>query len=312
MTTPQDESRDEKLLLQVVDTIFVSRTSDAMGEALATLFRDGFQRAAVGLMICGAGDDQRLAIAIAPSAPETTAPWRARIERAAAERSEPGDNVVALPLRHAGEQLGVLYLPAPGPVQAATLDRIATWLYRRRQFERGALLDPLTGLYNRHHLEEIATRVQHLCRRNRQPVSLALLDVDHFKAVNDHYGHLQGDRVLATFAATLRQTIRRSDFAFRLGGDEFMILMPETPLAGAVQALCRIQAAAQDAGDQDAPSCAYRFSAGVAEGCGEDQWRDWLAQADKALYAAKRAGGNQIGTVQPGSQRIECLPAPSL
>lgn len=312
MTDPQNDGSEDVRLLQAADVVLSASSSAALGAALAEWFRSWFGLAAAGFMADDVGGDRRLAIAVDPAATETGTAERTRIERAVADGLEPGDDVVVLPLRHAGEQLGVLYLPAPVSVQAATLDRVATWLHQRRQFERQALLDPLTGLYNRRYMEEIATRVQHLCRRNRQPASLVLLDIDRFKAVNDRYGHLQGDRVLATLAATLRKTIRRSDFAFRLGGDEFVVLMPETSLAGAIQALRRMQSAVQDAGDPAAPSVACRFSAGVVEGCGQEEWRAWLAQADNALYAAKRAGGNQIGTVQPGSPCIECLSLPSL
>jgi diguanylate cyclase (GGDEF)-like protein len=159
--------------------------------------------------------------------------------------------------------------------------------------EQQALTDELTGLPNRRHflkhLEQEFARVLRYQRR----ASLVMLDLDHFKQINDHYGHDAGDQVLRHFAGLLRSALRTGDFAGRLGGEEFALLLPETPLDGAMSVLERVRAAlARATLDQVAPDLKYDFSGGVSELIQSQpvSHSQWLIQADQALYRAKNNG----------------------
>lgn len=150
--------------------------------------------------------------------------------------------------------------------------------------------DELTGLSNRRHMTDLIAREQQRQRRTHAPVCMAMLDLDHFKKVNDAFGHAAGDMVLKTFARTLRQTMRSTDEISRWGGEEFLLLMPHTSLEEATLAVERLRTALQTA------SLAWvspvTFSAGIvlaAEGLDMDQV---IACADEAMYRAKAQGRN--------------------
>ncbi|WP_341503505.1 GGDEF domain-containing protein [Gallaecimonas sp. GXIMD4217] len=153
---------------------------------------------------------------------------------------------------------------------------------------RQARTDALTGLGNRSAFEEDRARLRALCERTCGAISLALVDLDNFKPVNDRHGHQQGDRVLAALAQTLKAASRGSDAVYRIGGDEFALLLPQTNLAGAEifgQRLLRQVA--------DEPTL-RRFGVGISLGlaqCNEKESDgDWHHRADVALYEAKDAG----------------------
>lgn len=172
------------------------------------------------------------------------------------------------------------------PLRNALLYRLA---------REGAIKDPLTGLYNRLALDEAAKREIDRARRYGAPVSLVCVDIDHFKRINDTWGHSAGDGVIRHVAEIMRQTARTSDMAFRIGGEEFVILAANTTLDGALQLGERIRTAlaGQPFQWREQP-IDVTLSAGVAE-CQPD-W-DLLAlfeQADKGLYAAKRGGRNRV------------------
>lgn len=143
--------------------------------------------------------------------------------------------------------------------------------------------DPLTGLGNRKALMEDLARLLAAADRRGTPLSVVALDLDGLKAVNDRHGHLAGDRLLSHFAGLLRQCLRGQDLAVRAGGDEFMLLLPDTDAAGARRLVERIQGAASVAGPD------VRFSAGIATSSA-GATVDWLlALADDALYTQKSA-----------------------
>ena len=156
-------------------------------------------------------------------------------------------------------------------------------------------LDPLTGLHNRRHLLDVAHGLHQRSLRDSQPLSLILIDLDRFKQINDRYGHPVGDRILQAFAQTLLEETRQVDVVARLGGEEFCILMPDTPSSGAMEVAerlrQRIQAVSfQHLGIPDPVS----ISLGVAMDAGNDATFDRLySRADEALYAAKSAGRNR-------------------
>jgi diguanylate cyclase (GGDEF)-like protein len=149
-----------------------------------------------------------------------------------------------------------------------------------------ARTDPLTGVYNRRFLEEFLSREIVRSRRGHQPLSILLLDLDEFKAFNDVHGHLAGDQTLATVGAGLRSAVRATDVVARYGGDEFVVVLPNTPGE-------RARRIARDLG-QAVPK-PLTFSAGI--GClGEDilTVADLLAVADAALLRAKRGAGSKL------------------
>lgn len=174
--------------------------------------------------------------------------------------------------------------------------------FRRQREERAALerltrLDPLTELGNRRDFFERAEREVARCRRFAEPVSLMILDIDHFKRINDERGHPVGDEVLRHFGRVCRQSLRSIDIAGRLGGEEFGVLMPGTDVATAHHAAERLRlAVASDAAPcADGAPIAYSVSAGIST---LSPWttgvRDLLRKADLALYEAKRAGRNRV------------------
>lgn len=164
-------------------------------------------------------------------------------------------------------------------------------------FEQVALSDALTGVHSRRWLDDTLPR---LCDRHRydgKPLSLAVVDVDHFKRINDTHGHATGDVVLMAIAKTMRQRLRPTDFVARYGGEEFVLIFPHTPLAGAIIAAERqreaVLAAPQKTRD-GAPIASATVSIGVAElQPGQDGAR-LIQVADSALYRAKKHGRNRV------------------
>lgn len=165
-----------------------------------------------------------------------------------------------------------------------------------RHLESLAVTDTLTGLVNRRGLLARLETEYARSLRTQHTFALAICDLDHFKRVNDTYGHPAGDRVLATFAATLRENTRCIDLAARWGGEEFAILLPESSAEDAVAALERLRRAVSELriphGDD---MIAITVSIGVADYCiGDDLVEQLLERADSALYAAKSGGRNRI------------------
>ena len=166
-------------------------------------------------------------------------------------------------------------------------------LERRNQTLLGRLAaeartDPLTGLSNRRGLEERAELEIARSRRDNTPIALASFDLDHFKRINDEWGHEAGDRVLAWIGRVLRAESRDIDTVARLGGEEFVALLPDTDLAGACQFTERVRAALDKHEPQGLPPVSV--SAGVVSVRDPQDLPAMLQQADSALYAAKRAG----------------------
>jgi diguanylate cyclase (GGDEF)-like protein len=160
-----------------------------------------------------------------------------------------------------------------------------------------AVRDFLTGLFNRRHLNDILPSMMALARRDQQPLAVALIDLDHFKAVNDRHGHGVGDRLLAAFGDMLAQQCRKSDVACRYGGEEFCLLMPRTD-AGAARrklgALLKLWRAAEFNVDA-APLTGHTFSAGIADTSSDPVSAEaLLKRADDLLLEAKRLGRNRI------------------
>jgi diguanylate cyclase (GGDEF)-like protein/PAS domain S-box-containing protein len=158
-----------------------------------------------------------------------------------------------------------------------------------------ARIDPLTGLPNRRHLIAELEEAFNNARREGTELSVAVGDIDRFKAINDTYGHAIGDRVLATFAELLRPCLRGGDFAGRLGGDEFCIFFPRSTAARARRALERVRSQLSEAVFSEAGRVPFSVSVsfGVAEMSLETESSRLLEAADRALYRAKQEGRNR-------------------
>lgn len=163
-----------------------------------------------------------------------------------------------------------------------------------------AMTDPLTGLHNRRYAMERLAQEWGAAERNRQPLSIMSLDIDHFKQINDTYGHDVGDIVLRHFAETLKEFSRSPDIACRIGGEEFLMLAPSTPLDGAMQYADRIRARIEAKAIAAAGTHLHlTVSIGVAQKSVDTANLDQLLkQADDALYRAKREGRNRVVAAQ--------------
>ena len=162
-----------------------------------------------------------------------------------------------------------------------------------------ALVDGLTGLANRRGFEEALQRCLEDVGRKHAPSPCVLMaDIDHFKNVNDTYGHIFGDKVIRSVASVLHQSIKGKDMAARFGGEEFIILLPDTPLNGACSLAETIRMTIQNGrirrGDTDKSLAQVTISLGVASYKQGESASDFVARADSALYASKGQGRNRV------------------
>lgn len=207
-------------------------------------------------------------------------------------------------------------LAAPGGVAAASLlvvfaaCIVATFGFIMLHKERAeaealrlATTDPLTGAYNRRTFHEIAERELSRVRRGGQPLSIVMVDVDHFRQINERHGHRVGDAVLARVAESIRSALRKEDMLVRFGGEEFLVLLPDVPGPGAVVVAGRVRrtVAAQpiEVGEL---KLAVTVSLGVAARLdeGPESIEGLLARADSALALAKQRGRNRVVALSLG------------
>lgn len=170
-----------------------------------------------------------------------------------------------------------------------------------RDLVRFATLDPLTELFNRRTIEDLARRELSMSRRKGQPMTLAMLDVDNFKMINDTFGHSAGDDALRQVVASIADLLRAQDLIGRVGGEEFLVVMPSTNTAQALVAAERLRAVVESTGLLlDGKRVSLTVSIGLASFAGGDQDLDALLKnADRALYAAKAAGRNRVSSGLP-------------
>lgn len=173
-----------------------------------------------------------------------------------------------------------------------------------RELQRLATTDMLTGIANRRaFLETAESAYAHSCHSG-EPLTLLMLDLDHFKTINDRYGHLEGDRALVAFAQAVKSQLRASDAVGRLGGEEFGVLLPLTTLAEGLEAAHRILQSVRALQLSDDTGQAYRITTSLGVGAfrqGDRSLRDMLDRADQALYQAKHRGRDQIASLEtPG------------
>lgn len=219
----------------------------------------------------------------------------------AAERIAAGKLEVQLPVAQRDEvgQLTQVFNQMAGRLRSSHEKIEAASLALRqqnRQLEKLSITDNLTGLYNRNKLDEILSEQLRRFRRSQRPFSLLMLDIDHFKQLNDTHGHLAGDQVLVGVAKTLAESIRSVDYAARYGGEEFIIVLPETNTSTArelAERICtRVRNSLYPYRDQ---ALTVTLSIGVAGIRSSDGDADAIiSRADRMMYEAKGAGRNRV------------------
>ncbi|MCC6190953.1 MAG: diguanylate cyclase [Anaerolineales bacterium] len=302
----------DQVLVSVVEAAV--RLTAADGGALYLLDDRGAQLALRTVLRADEGGarpaDEPAADALAARVARTNQPevWRPPVDQPP-QTSVPAGPALYVPLRLREEMFGVLAVDSRrggraldetevGPLSTLA-DHAAIAIANARLFARLQLqstTDDLTGLYNRRHLLSLAEREFRRVRRFNRALSTIMLDIDHFKQVNDTYGHAAGDDVIAEVARRLRTNIRSIDLIGRYGGEEFVLVLPETGLAGARLVAERLRRAIALT---PVPTAADRLpitiSLGVADAQADvGELAALIARADQAMYAAKQAGRNRV------------------
>lgn len=164
--------------------------------------------------------------------------------------------------------------------------------------------DPLTGVLNRRGLDEAFRREASRSDRQQSSLCVALLDLDNFKALNDTHGHAAGDAALSAVAAVARGTLRPNDQVGRFGGEEFLVLLPDTALRESAAVMARVKRdLARRAIDGLPAGMTVTFSAGVAQRAPGETLEHLVIRTDEALYRAKRAGKNRVALARTAAER---------
>jgi diguanylate cyclase (GGDEF)-like protein len=213
---------------------------------------------------------------------------------------EPHGHLI-VPLKAVDKVVGLLnlYLKAGKEVSdglvnlfAALGNQIGIAVNNARLYEETrsfSLHDPLTGLGNRRLMETQLEKCFEVARRYDEDLSLVMVDIDHFKRYNDTLGHQAGDQLLAILAKILLREVRRADYVFRFGGEEFLVLLPETGPERAMEAAERLRMAVET-------EAGVTISLGVAALNGSMEPEELIADADSSLYQAKQNGRNRVET----------------
>lgn len=164
------------------------------------------------------------------------------------------------------------------------------------KYKQLSIVDDLTGLFNKRHLNiQLEGEILRALRYDR-PLSLLMMDIDNFKQVNDTYGHSQGDQVLAGLARMLKSCIRNSDIAFRYGGEEMVLILPETPIEGCVQIAERVRqsCACLPFPVNSSENIVVTLSIGATQYVSGETQNDFVSRADQNMYCAKKKGKNRV------------------
>jgi diguanylate cyclase (GGDEF)-like protein len=227
-------------------------------------------------------------------------------------------STACIPMQAQGHSLGFVYLSAPGPgdIQGVALaemaaEHLSLALFNLRLQERlrnQSIRDPLTGLFNRRYLDESLSRELARCQRRGLPLSVFVIDIDHFKTFNDNHGHDAGDTVLKAFADLLRKRTREEDIACRMGGEEFVVICPELGLETAVERANEFRTALQalHVAHLNTTLPTITVSIGIAIAPQQGSHPDQLIKAaDAALYLAKNNGRNRVEVLGSNSRMPE-------
>ncbi|HFT7171330.1 TPA: diguanylate cyclase AdrA [Enterobacter hormaechei] len=161
----------------------------------------------------------------------------------------------------------------------------------KRRLELMSTRDGMTGVFNRRHWETLLRNEFEACRRSHRQATILLIDIDHFKTINDTWGHDVGDEAIVAITRQLQLTLRAGDYIGRFGGDEFAVIMSGTPADNAIAAMARVHESLVNMPLHGAPMARLCISVGVAPwGAQFTHYREWLKAADVALYKAKNAG----------------------
>ncbi|HSA92624.1 MAG TPA: GGDEF domain-containing protein [Terriglobales bacterium] len=171
----------------------------------------------------------------------------------------------------------------------AARNMLLTQLIRAEAAEQESVLDPLTGLYNRRYMEQALVKEMRRAERLDSRVTLLMIDLDDFKAINTRFGHQAGDRFLRQASETLESVFRESDTVIRYGGDEFLVILPDTSRAAAEHAVARLEEKTRQWNDaHGGPGYRLGFSCGLAECQPGYETVEALARADAEMYRSKR------------------------
>ena len=225
---------------------------------------------------------------------------------------QPGQSYVCMPVQGQGQVLGLLHLALEVGARSSrpsaqaerrlraltdTIGPALANLKLRDALRELALHDPLTGLYNRRYMEDALAREFHRSRRSGKPVSVIMIDIDHFKRFNDTFGHDAGDFVLSAVAKTITKNVRPSDIACRYGGEELAVVLLEADLECTAQRAEKLRAALSQTNlthnGQVLPAPTASFGVATFPEHGESP-ADVMKAADQALYRAKKAGRDQV------------------
>ncbi len=216
-----------------------------------------------------------------------------------------GDYALEIPMLARGETLGLLQIYAEGDEAELRLEKIhglgtaladamslaLSNIALREKLRGQALRDPLTNLYNRRYMEDALERFVRLAERENRDLSVIMIDLDHFKRLNDQYGHAKGDSTLRDAASVISHMLRDSDVACRYGGEELIVLLPDCGIEMAAnkaeQIRIGIESLSQTNGAQVSASLGVASTPAASS-------KDLVAQADAALYRAKQAGRNRV------------------
>lgn len=192
----------------------------------------------------------------------------------------------------------------PLAIGTATYSLASKLARQNKRLDELGRTDALTGLANRRECLSLVGTELARHRRNGRPAVLVILDIDNFKEINDRYGHPIGDEVLCEIARVLRESSRRSDSVARYGGDEFVMMLPETTVRGAEEASRRIRARLEGVKFDRAAGLRCTVSLGAAEASKEMDVGAWVREADAALYRAKLAGRDRFVAAPDGGADV--------
>ncbi len=272
---------------EFVGTLFDAHVASANGERLEEI------RAEVAEIL-------RRAAESVSAADGQVAAYGESLRQAAPRLSEASTEQLADIVRNLGERTGQMQQVNSDLRQQLELNGSEMESLRREldQVRREASTDPLTGLMNRKGFQAAVDDIMEDVELSAGPLSLIMVDIDFFKRVNDTYGHLLGDKVIKVVAQTILRCIKGGDSAGRFGGEEFAVLLPSTPLSGALVVAEHIRSAVERGrirrNDTNETIGQVTVSAGVAVYRSGETQEELIDRADAALYAAKQSGRNRV------------------